>query len=46
MSMENRHLLILDGCNFPMSTIVIVWTTRKVGLDLITLPSHTSHALQ
>jgi hypothetical protein len=41
----NRHLLILNGHN-SHGTIDVVHKTMNVGLDLITLPSHTSHPLQ
>jgi hypothetical protein len=45
ISKENRHLLILDGhCNHV--TLDVLQEARAVGLDLLTLPSHTSHALQ
>lgn len=40
-----RHLLILDGHN-SHCTLEVVRAAKNVGLDLITLPSHTSHALQ
>jgi hypothetical protein len=41
----NNHLLILDCHNFHVM-IDIVQNTNGVGLDFITLPSHTSHVLQ
>ncbi len=41
----NHHLFILNGHNLHV-TIDVVHKTMNVGLDLITLPSHTSHALQ
>jgi hypothetical protein len=45
ISIENRHLLILDGhCSHV--TLDVVQEARAMGLDLFTLPSHTSHALQ
>jgi hypothetical protein len=40
-----RHLLILDGHGSHV-TMDVVKTGRAVGLDLLTLPSHTSHAMQ
>jgi hypothetical protein len=40
-----RHLLILDGHGSHV-TMDVVKTARSVGLDLLTLPSHTSHAMQ
>ena len=45
ISTENRHLLIMDGHNSHV-TIDVAHTARKVGLDLLTIPSHTSHATQ
>jgi hypothetical protein len=39
------HLLILDGHGSHVTTDVVK-TARSVGLDLLTLPSHTLHALQ
>jgi hypothetical protein len=39
------HLLILDGHGSHV-TIDVVKSARSVGLDFITLPSHTLHALQ
>lgn len=45
MSLKNRHLLILD-CHNSHVTIANVWITKRVGLHLIILPSHTSHAMQ
>jgi hypothetical protein len=39
------HLLILDGHGSHV-TMDVVKTARSVGLDLLTLPSHTSHAMQ
>ena len=45
LSPEHRHLLILDGHNSHV-TLEVARLAKTVGLDLITLPSHTSHALQ
>jgi hypothetical protein len=45
ISTKNRHLLILDGHSSHV-TLDIVQEARTVGLDLLTLPSHTFHALQ
>jgi hypothetical protein len=39
--LNNRHLLILNGHGNHVTL-----ETIKFGLDMITLPSHTSHALQ
>ena len=40
-----RHLLILDGHGLHV-TMDVVKVARSVELDLLTLPSHTSHAMQ
>lgn len=45
LSLEHRHLLILDGHNSHV-TLEVARLAKTVGLDLITLPFHTSHALQ
>jgi hypothetical protein len=45
ISLTNRHLLIVDGHNSHV-TIEVVHKAMQVGLDLLTLPSHTSHRLQ
>ena len=45
ISNERRHLLILDGHNSHV-TLEVVQKCREVRLDLLTLPSHTSHRLQ
>ena len=45
ISQGRRHLLILDGHNSHV-TLEVVHKCREVGLDLVTLPSHTSHRLQ
>ena len=45
ISHERRHLLILDGHNSHV-TLEVVHKCREIGLDLLTLPSHTSHRLQ
>jgi hypothetical protein len=39
------YLLILDGHGSHVTTDVVK-TAQSIGLDLLTLPSHTSHALQ
>jgi len=41
----NRHLLILDGHKSHVSLGVIKVAMAR-GLDILTFPSHTSHALQ
>jgi hypothetical protein len=45
ISPTNRHLLILDGHNSHV-TLDVVYKAKQNGLDLLTLPSHTSHHLQ
>ena len=42
---SNRHLLILDGHNSHV-TLEVVKISMQSGLDIVSLPSHTSHALQ
>jgi hypothetical protein len=45
ISPEHCHRFILDGHNSHV-TLEVVMEAKRVGLDLLTLPSHTSHALQ
>jgi hypothetical protein len=45
VSMSSPHLLILDGHSSHV-TIEVVKRARAVGLHLLTLPSHYSHAMQ
>ena len=45
ISCERRHLLIVDGHNSHV-TLDVVMKAMDVGLDLLTLPSHTTHRLQ
>ena len=45
LSLSLRHLLILDGHKSHVS-LEVVEKARRKGLDMITLPSHTSHGLQ
>ena len=45
ISSSCRHLLILDGHGSHV-IVDVVKTARSVGLDLLTLPSHTSHVMQ
>ncbi|MCO5601398.1 hypothetical protein L7F22_055518 [Adiantum nelumboides] len=42
---ESRHLLILDGHGSHVS-LEVVERARDWGIDLITLPAHTSHKLR
>ena len=45
ISAGNRHLLVLDGHNSHI-TLEVVTLAMNSGLDIISLPSHTSHVLQ
>ncbi len=45
ISPSNRHLLILDGHGSHVS-LEAIEQVQQFGLDIITLPSHTSHVLQ
>lgn len=45
ISMNNCHLLIMDELASHV-TMDVVTKARAIGLDLITLMSHTFHALQ
>jgi len=45
MSPFNRHLFILDKHTSHV-TLEVVKLAMFSGLDLLTFPSHTSHALQ
>jgi hypothetical protein len=45
VSPTNRHLLVLDGHNSHVM-LDVVRKAATVGLDIVTLPSHTSHHLQ
>jgi hypothetical protein len=45
ISQINRHLFILDRYGSHV-TLDMIKKAREHGLDLLTLPSHTSHALQ
>ena len=45
ISHKNRHLLLLDGHGSHV-TLEVVQKAKSQGLDIITLPSHTSHRLQ
>jgi hypothetical protein len=42
----NKHLFILDGHGSHVTFEAIEYWTNFFGLDMITLPLHTSHALQ
>ena len=45
ISLERRHFLILDEHTSHV-TFKVVHKAKSTGLDFITLPSYTSHALQ
>jgi hypothetical protein len=45
ISPTNGHLLILDGHGSHV-TLEVVHKAKQIGLDLLTLPSHTFHRLQ
>jgi hypothetical protein len=45
ISPNNYHLLVLDGHSSHVS-LKGIKHAQQFGLDMITLPSHTSHALQ
>ncbi len=45
MSFNNQHLLILNGHGNHV-TLEAIKKANFFGLNMITLPSHTSHALQ
>jgi hypothetical protein len=45
ISPSNRHLLTLDGYGSHV-ILEAIEHAQQFGLDMITLPSHTSHALQ
>jgi len=45
VSLTNRHLLIINGHGNHV-TLEAIERAKDIGLNMITLPSHTSHALQ
>ena len=45
LDQTNRHLLILDGHNSYV-TLEVVKISMEARLDIVSLPSHTSHVLQ
>ena len=45
IDLNNRHLLVLNGHNSHV-TLEVMKIAMQFGLDIISLPSHTSHALQ
>ncbi|KAI5082720.1 hypothetical protein GOP47_0002463 [Adiantum capillus-veneris] len=42
---ENRHLLVLDGHGSHVS-LEVVAKAKESGIDIVTLPAHTSHKLE
>ena len=45
LSTTSRHLLILDGHKAHL-TLEILTKAKRNGIDMVSLPSHTSHRLQ
>ena len=45
IDLNNCHVLILDGHNSHV-TLEVVRISMKSSLDIVSLPSHTSHAFQ
>ena len=45
IDLNNRHLLVLDGHKSHV-TLEVMKIAMQLGLDIISLPSHTNHALQ
>ena len=45
ISPSQRHLLVLDGHGSHV-TIAVAKLAQEAGLDIVTLPVHTSHSLQ
>ena len=45
LSQERRHLVILDGHKSHINLKVLM-IAKDHGIDMISLPSHTSHSLQ
>ena len=45
ISSSERHLLVLDGHESHI-TLEVATLARDAGLDILTLPSHTSHTMQ
>ena len=45
IDLNNRHLLVLDGHNSHVM-LEVMKIAMQSGLDIISLPSYTSHALQ
>jgi hypothetical protein len=45
ISLTNKHLLILDGHNNHV-TLEAIKQAHEFGLNMVTFPAHTFHALQ
>ena len=45
LSPSNRHLIILDGHKSHL-TLEVIQKAKEHGVDMLSLPFHTSHALQ
>lgn len=45
LSLTSRHLLILDGHNSHV-TLEVIHKAIQTRIDMVILPSHTSHILQ
>jgi hypothetical protein len=45
ISLTNKHLLIMDGYGSHVN-LEAIKRTHEFGLHMVTLPTHTSHALQ
>ena len=45
IDLNKRHLLVLDGHNSHI-TLEVMKIAMQSSLDIISLPSHTSHVLQ
>ena len=45
LSPSNRHFVLLDGHKNHI-TLEVIQKANAHGIDMISLPSHTSHALQ
>ena len=45
LSLSNKHLVILDGHKSHI-TLEVMHKVKEHGVNMLSLPSHTSHALQ
>jgi hypothetical protein len=46
ISLTNRHLLIVDGHSSHVITLEAIKQAHEFGLNMVTVPAHTFHALQ